>query len=172
MGILVPLNVFLFAKTLLVGWGGGEGRRDHFILSQKCLFFVFYITEQIFLWIPYSQGFMIDNEGSCRIGRRRAWITLSVSSFAAKVCSAKLCLGMDTYQMHCTATVNGTGVDGPAGPSQESLTPSSIPRIFCFFLTLWERMAHLRQQLLLSFQGCQSPPHELQVPQRRTKELI
>lgn len=73
--------------------------------------------------------------------------------------------------MHCTANVNFPDVDGPAGPSQESLTPSSISNIFSFFLTLWEHMAHLRQQLLLSSQGCQSPPHELQVPQR-TKELI
>lgn len=47
-------------------------------------------------------------------------------------------------------------VDGQATPSQEWLTFSSIPNIFCFFLTLREHTAHLRQQLLLSSQGCQS----------------
>lgn len=64
MGILVPLNVFLFAKTLLVGWGLGE-KRPFYTASKVCFF---YTTEQIFLWIPYSQSFMIDNEGSCRNG--------------------------------------------------------------------------------------------------------
>lgn len=68
MGVLVPLNVFLFAKTLLVGWGVGGEETILYCLKSFCFLFFFYMTEQIFLWIPYSQGFMIDNEGSCRNG--------------------------------------------------------------------------------------------------------
>lgn len=51
--------------------------------------------------------------------------------------------------------MNGPDVDGPAGPSQESLTSSSISNIFWVFLTLRENTAHLRQQLLLS--SCSAP---------------
>lgn len=38
MGILVPLNVFLFAKTLLVGWGLGE-KRPFYTASKVFVFF-------------------------------------------------------------------------------------------------------------------------------------
>lgn len=75
-------------------WGGGRGRRDFYTLISK-VFVSLYITGQIFLWIPYSQSFMIDNEGFCRNGGGGTYNPLSVSSFAAKVCSAELGLGMD-----------------------------------------------------------------------------
>lgn len=59
----VPL-IFLFAKAHLAGWRGGE--RPLYTVSK--VFVCLYITRQIFLWIPYSECFVIHNEGSCRNG--------------------------------------------------------------------------------------------------------
>lgn len=46
----------------------GGGAEETILYSVSEVFVSFYIAGQIFLWIPYSQGFPIDNEGSCRNG--------------------------------------------------------------------------------------------------------
>lgn len=45
---------------------GGVGKRPLYTVSK--VFVCLYITGQIFLWIPYSECFVIHNEGSCRNG--------------------------------------------------------------------------------------------------------
>lgn len=79
----------------LGGGGGGGGKRPFYTLSQKFLLLFFFLTLLRkcfcgFLTLNASRSIMKEPAGTEVV----AWITLSVSSFAAKVCLVELRLGM------------------------------------------------------------------------------
>lgn len=68
IGILVPLNVFLFAKTLLVGWGGRGGeKRPFYTVSEVFVFCFFTLLNKYFcgfLTLKASWSTMKDPAGT------------------------------------------------------------------------------------------------------------